>query len=312
MTPDLDAAVLARLDQSPVLADPTRVVQRLHGGLTNQNFAVTTGAGQVVARLAGQSSELLAIDRQAEYLNSLAAADTGVAPAVLDFQSGAGVLVVRFLPGRTLSETDLHDDVMIKRVAAACRILHSAASFHSDFDMFILQRRYLNTALEMGLQLPDGYTDFMSQVADLHRVLTVTGTGSTGTSPVPCHNDLLAENLIDDGTRLWIIDYEYSGNNDPCFELGNIASEAHFSPDQLVALTEAYFGRHDSQLIARTQLQALMSQYGWTLWGVIQLAASGLDVDFWSWSMDKYERAAATFTSGALPLLMRAAAGEDP
>ena len=71
---------------------------------------------------------------------------------------------------------------------------------------------------------------------------------------VPCHNDLLAENLIDDGDRLWLIDYEYSGNNDPCFELGNIWSEADLTLDQLDELVGHYYGTPSQSLIARARL----------------------------------------------------------
>ena len=309
MGADLDPSIGVRLDQSPVLAEPHRTVERLTGGLTNQNFVVSTGAGRFVARLAGQSSELLAIDRDAEYRNCLAAAATGIAPAVIDYRPAAGVLVVQFLSGRTLTESDVRDAAMVHRIASACRTLHSAPRFVSDFDMFSVQRRYLNTAQRLGLRLPDGYTDFMSQVHGLHSVLAVRPSGP-GT--VPCHNDLLAENIIDDGDRLWIIDYEYSGNNDPCFELGNVASESHLPTELLVELVDAYFGRHDRQLIARTQLQQVMSQYGWTLWGVIQKAASTLDVDFWAWSMDKYERAAATLSGDHFDRLVLACCTTDP
>ncbi len=307
MTTHLDAGVLGRLNSSPVLTDPNRTIKPLTGGLTNQNFLVSVGARRYVARLAGQSSELLAIDRQAEYRNSLSAADTGIAPSVIDFQPETGVLVVDFLTGRTLGEADVRNAQMVDRIADACRTLHGAARFVSDFDMFALQQRYLDTVRGLGLRLPDRYLDFMPQVAELRSVLTITAAQT-----VPCHNDLLAENVIEDAGRLWFIDFEYSGNNDPCFELGNIASESHLPPEALVALTDRYFGRHDPMLIARTQLQSVMSQYGWTLWGVIQQAASGLEVDFWSWSMDKFERAASTLSSSTLPRLIRIAGGEDP
>ena len=100
---------------------------------------------------------------------------------------------------------------------------------------------------------------------------------------MPCNNDLLAANFIDDGDRAWLIDYEYSGNNDPCFELGNTATECDFSPEQVEAYVEAYFGSPTRADLARVRLQMLCSEYGWSLWGFIQAAASPIDYDFHGW-----------------------------
>jgi thiamine kinase-like enzyme len=113
---------------------------------------------------------------------------------------------------------------------------------------------------------------------------------------VPCNNDLLAENFIDDGERLWLIDYEYSGNNEPSFELGNIWSESNLSVEQLSALVEAYYGEPLRNKVARARLWGLMSKYGWTLWASIQDAVADIDFDYWQWGMEKYDRAVAEFT----------------
>ncbi len=121
---------------------------------------------------------------------------------------------------------------------------------------------------------------------------------------MPCNNDLLAANFIDDGDKIWLIDYEYAGNNDACFELGNIWSECHLTDDQLEELVEAYYGRPLRNKVARAQLQGLMSRYGWTLWASIQHASSTLDFDFWGWGMEKYDRAVAVFTSSTFDRLL--------
>ena len=123
-----------------------------------------------------------------------------------------------------------------------------------------------------------------------------------------CNNDLLAANFIDDGDRLWIIDFEYAGNNDPCFELGNIWSESNLVPDQLDELISHYYGRERPHLVARARLLGLMSKYGWTLWASIQDANSTLDFDFWEWGMEKYDRAVEEFDSPAFDTWLSAAA----
>ena len=112
---------------------------------------------------------------------------------------------------------------------------------------------------------------------------------------VPCNNDLLAANFIDDGERLWVIDYEYGGNNDPCFELGNIWSESELPLDHLEVLVDSYYGGHLRHKVARARLLGLMARYGWTLWASIQAEVSPIEFDFWSWGMEKYELALAEF-----------------
>jgi thiamine kinase-like enzyme len=165
--------------------------------------------------------------------------------------------------------------------------------------MFDVQRSYLAQVLEHGYRLPDGYLGFAGEVARIRGALGV------GTEPtVACHNDLLAGNLIDDGDAVRLIDYEYAGNNDACFELGNIWSECHLSLDQLEALVTSYYGRVRVSRLARARLLGLMSQYGWTLWASIQDATSRIDFDYWTWGMEKYERAVATFRGPDLDRLI--------
>jgi thiamine kinase-like enzyme len=117
-----------------------------------------------------------------------------------------------------------------------------------------------------------------------------------GHEPRPCNNDLLAANYIDTGAGFRIIDYEYSGMNDPCFELGNTWAESELSPDQLERLCERYFGERLRNRVARAWLWHVMSNYGWTLWAAIQQAVSDIDFDFWEWGIDgKYARAVVAF-----------------
>ena len=128
-------------------------------------------------------------------------------------------------------------------------------------------------------------------------------------TPVPCHNDLLCENFIDDGDMLRIVDYELSGNNDPCFDLGNTAQEALFGEDRRAALCEAYFGKVDPQQLARMNLFALMSDIGWTLWGAIQAKISAIDYDFRGYYSERWARAVGVLESDRFPVWLREALG---
>jgi thiamine kinase-like enzyme len=125
---------------------------------------------------------------------------------------------------------------------------------------------------------------------------------------VPCHNDLLAENYIDDGRQLWIIDFEYSGNDDPCFELGDTAQECGYDEELRAALCTAYFGREDPVQLARMELFAMMADVGWTLWAAIQARISSIDYDFWGWAVERWDRAVAVMDAEPFPRLLRTAA----
>ncbi|HVH21883.1 MAG TPA: choline/ethanolamine kinase family protein [Pseudonocardia sp.] len=276
------------LDSMPCTAGRPRTVEDLSGGLTNRNLKVTTADGVVVVRIPTPGPSLLGIDRDHEYANSVAAAQAGVGAPVLHYRPGIG-LAVGFLPGRTLSDADLQDPDVLRRVAVACRQLHAGPRFGNEFDMFEVQARYRRIVADNGFRLPPRYDEFVPLVERIREAL------GPRDGTVPCNNDLLAENLLDDGERVRIIDYEYSGNNDPCFELGNIWSEATLPEPLLEVLVTAYFGRPRPVQVARARLFALVAKYGWTLWAAIQDGASAMDFDFWSWGMQKYERAVAEF-----------------
>ena len=278
------------LDQVAWLRGKPCDVEELPGGLTNVNLKVTCEGRAVVVRIAQAGSELLAVDHRIEHLNSLAAAAAGVGAPVVDYLPEAGLMIVGYVEGRTFTNDDLHDSAQLRRVAAACRQLHGGPRFVNDFDMFVIQGGYLRVVQEHGFRMPDRYLDFEPHVERIRAAFAVRPEPS-----VPCNNDLLAGNFIDDGSKLWLIDYEYSGNNDACFELGNIWSEANLSLDQLAELMTAYDGAALRHRIARARLWGLMSKYGWTLWGSIQHSVSDLDFDFWGWAMEKYDRAVAEF-----------------
>ena len=292
----------AALDRIDCLRGHEREVEELSGGLTNVNLKVTTSEQSVVVRIPQAGSELLSIDRRAEHLNSRAAADAGVGAPVLEFHEDPFLLVIGFLEGKTFTDDDLRDGAQLPRVAAACRQLHAGKRFVSDFDMFEVQRTYLGIVQEHGFRLPERYLEFADKVEQIQRVLKARPTET-----VPCNNDLLAGNFIDDGTKLWLIDYEYAGNNDACFELGNIWSEAVLPAPLLDVLVTAYFGRPRPVQVARARLFGLVAKYGWTLWASIQEGSSPTEMDFWSWGMEKYDRAVVEFDGPELHDLLAAA-----
>lgn len=277
------------LDLVPTLSG-ARVVTELSGGLTNRNLRVDLGDRSYVARISSNESALLAIDRDNEYENSKRAALAGVGAPVVDYVAGRGVLVIEFLPGRTYGPSDVGDVSNYPWMTTALRALHSGPRFVNDFNMFEISRRYLSVVQSSGFRLPARYLDFLPQIESMERALSVLYDGT-----VPCNNDLLPGNFIEHEGKIWLIDYEYSGNNEACFELGNIWSEASLPPENLEALVYEYYGGVRPEKLARARLLALLGKYGWALWASIQASVSSIDFDFWSWGMEKYERAVAEF-----------------
>jgi thiamine kinase-like enzyme len=277
------------LDTVPELRNAQSVAP-LEGGLTNTNYKVVTDGGTYVVRISNKDSGLLAIDRANELHNTIAAADVGVGAPVIAALPERDALVLGFLEGASLTAEELRKGDRLALVADACRRLHNARPFLHDFDMFAIQRRYLGVVQERGFRLPDRYLELEPQLRAVEEAMLAR------TEPkVPCNNDLLAENFIDVGGELKLIDYEYSGNNEASFELGNIWSESNLSLPQLDELVTLYYGRPLRSKIARARLWGLVGKYGWMLWASIQDGVSELDFDFWAWGMEKYERAVLEF-----------------
>jgi thiamine kinase-like enzyme len=278
-------------------------VSELSGGLTNSNYRVDVAGASYVLRIPGASTELLAVDRANERHNAEAAAATGVAPRVLEYLEDANVMVLEFIPGETMSADSLRSVEMARRMASSIKRLHSARRFHADFDMFRLTEFYLGVCRERDVRIPDGFAERLGQVGEIERAFDRNPMPSA-----PCHNDLLAENYIDDSSMLWIVDFEYSGNNDPCFELGDTAQECGFDKDQRATLCEAYFGKSTPSLLARIDLQAVIADVGWTLWAAIQAKISTIEYDFWGWAIERWTRAVTAFDDPGFGTLLQAAA----
>lgn len=277
------------LDKLTVTRGKACEASELGGGLTNRNYRVRTDdGGDFVVRISELSAGLLAIDRASERHNTLAAWQAGVGPPVVDALPDHNVLVVQFVPGRTLGSAEVSDPRWIPRVAEAVRRLHAGPAFTGDFDMRRIRRYYLSVVQERGFRLPESYFDLMPRVERLEDAMRPGNE-----DPVPCNNDLLAANFIDDDERIWIIDYEYSGMNEASFELGNIASESGLDLSATELLVSTYWGRRSLSKLSRARAWSLLARYGWTLWASIQDGSSPIDFDFWTWGMAKYDSATA-------------------
>lgn len=265
-------------------------------GLTNPNYLVEVDRQRYFVRIPGVNTQLLAVDRENELYNSRSAAESGAGPRVLFAFPDLGAMVMEFIDGETMTTEKLRAHGQPTRIAKSLRLLHSSPRFLKDFNMFRLTEFYLSVVDAHQVRIPPNFRERMPLVKHIEEAFDANPIAT-----VPCNNDLLAANYIDDGDLLRIVDYEYSGNNDPCFELGNTCQELEYDEARLVELCSAYFGEPYSDKIARMKLNMIMSDVGWTLWAAIQAKISKIEFDFWGWAVERWSRAEAKFGSTEFP-----------
>jgi thiamine kinase-like enzyme len=263
---------------------------QIKGGLSHRIVRVDTEAGdRWLLRVLDPrvSAAGLGIPLDLEIVNTVRAAGTGVGANVLLRLPGA--VLLEYIEGATLDAAAVRDPAMAEGIASACRRLHAGPLFATNFSIFRKLEELLAICHANGLRIPPGYEDHLPQVAEIEAALE-----SRRPPDVPCHNDLLPENFIFDGSKVRIVDYQLSGNNDPAFELGDIAAEADYDPDMVARLTRAYFG--DERPAARVRLYLIMSNLTWTLWfsvhhGLLSEQAAAAEFDYDAEAADKFRQA---------------------
>jgi thiamine kinase-like enzyme len=281
----------------------TARIERL-GGLTNRVFKVATADGVLVLRLPGAGTEAY-IDRAVERHNAEVAARAGVSPAVLHFDE-AGVMLTEWAASTTMNPERFRDLDAVARAGRAFRRLHDwPEPFRSRFDLFVKMDEYQALLERLGAAIPAGYEAAKTEAAAVRRALEAAGPPLA-----PCHCDPLAENFLDSGDRMWIVDWEYSGNNDPMWDLGDLVVEAELGPEQEAALLHAYFeGPPPAAARGRVVLHKAMCDLLWTLWGVIQHANNNPVDDFWAYAVNRLERCRRLMASEAFHEALAAVRG---
>lgn len=288
------------LDQVPELAGE-REVTPISGGMTNRNFRVRTTSSDCVVRMSVRETGQLGIDRDNEHHNSVLAAAAGVGAPVIARVRDPEALVVAFVDGVTLEPADFREPARIAALARGLRRLHGAGGFARDFDMVAVQRRYLEIVGEHDYPLPVDYDRYAERAREIGARLT-----DTRRLTAPCHNDLMPGNFIEPrgpGSDLWIVDYEYSGNNDPIYDLGDAINELELDPEQAERLCTSYHGDPNRREYARARLWSMMSMYGWSLWGSIRIGTTA-DPEIRHWAGALWQRAVAEFASPELERLL--------
>jgi thiamine kinase-like enzyme len=268
-------------------------VRPLGGGITNHNYVVTVGGGQdlpwggtYVLRIPGAGTDAF-IDRGRERQNHLAAADAGVTPPVLHTLEPEGCTVVPFIAGETMHAHTLtgHPE-QLGKVVDTIGTYHRRAVFSNEVRVFDTIRDHVALVGEIGAPLPDDIDDLIA-LSDRIEQAMARDVPAT----VACHNDLLAENFIlgEDG-RMWVIDWEYGGVNDPYYDLGVLCAENPLTEDEERAVIARYCGEMDARRHARMMLYKIVSDLWWSIWAMLQARLSHIEFDYFSYGMERVER----------------------
>ncbi len=260
--------------------------QPLGGGITNVNFVVEDGGEKFVVRV-GKDILVHQVLRFNELAASRAAFAAGISPEVIHAEAGA--LVLRFVEGRTLAAEDVRAPGMLERLLPLVRACHREIPRHLRgpaliFWVFHVLRDYAAT-------LKEGGSAHLDQLPDLMAKAEVLEAAVGPIDLVFGHNDLLAGNFIDDGRRVWLIDWDYAGFNSPLFDLGGLASNNELSPEQEDWLLEHYFEAPvTDQLRRRYAAMKCASLLRETLWSMVSEIHSELDFDYAGYSAENLAR----------------------
>ena len=270
----------------PALAGFSGEPQRL-GGLTNRVWHM----GAHILRIPGEGTAEY-IDRANEAVAARAAAAAGVSPEVVHVDPASGVMVTRFIPDCVTMTPALFRSRAGSpaRAARAFRQLHDSGQvFPARFDLFAMIDDYSALLATKAMALPEGYEAAVAEAQAVRAALALHPVPL-----VPCHCDPLCENFLDTGARMWIVDWEYSGMNDPMWDLGDLSVEAGFDAAQDEELLAAYFGgpAHPADR-GRMVIYKAMCDLLWTLWGLIQHANGNPADDFMAYATGRFDRCRA-------------------
>ena len=282
MPTNSDLTHLKRLHSLDFWREPI-TVERLSGGLTNDNFHVRTGRMSYVARLCIERRRL-GIDRRNEVACQRAAHAMGIAPEIMHHEDG--VLVSAHLKARTMTSEGVRDPKFIPRLAEVLRTLHNAWDQLLGeivyFSAFQTIRTYAETARSLKAELPSDIAALLEDARKLsHKVAPFV--------PTLCHNDLLAANILDDGQKVWLVDWEYAGIGHPLFDLAGVSGNCALTEPLEIALLEAYRGKVDPRELTELRLLKTMSLLREALWSVIQTVDSDIDFDYVKYADDNFE-----------------------
>jgi thiamine kinase-like enzyme len=289
----LQAQLLSKIMQLPLWRSKIDPVP-LDGGMTNRNFLIEDRGKRYVVRI-GEDNPVHNILRWHERAASEAAARAGVSPPVI--YAEPGLMVLAFIEGKTFDEPDVR--ASIDRIGPLLKRAHRAVGEAMQGATLAFWPFQVNRDYMARLQRENS-----RHVSKIDRYLNINASLERALGPIELifgHNDLLPANLIDDGKRLWLIDWDYAGFNTAFFDLGGLASNASFSPDETDRLLQAYFGRSaDDDLRRAAQIMTIVSLMRETLWSMVSEQNAMVEFDYATYTAkneDRLEQALAASRS---------------
>ncbi len=258
-------------------------VTAISGGITNRNFKLETENGAFMLRLAGERTELLGINRAHEFTCAQTAFQAGVGAEPIVFLEPHMAILTRFVGAAQTLDVDSAQN-HLEPIVGLLRHYHNAPKFPSSFNPFQTVRNYHSLALDYGVKFPQDAPRVLIQMTHIETAL------QPHAQECPCHNDLLPANLLFDGSSLFIVDWEYAGNGNPFFDLGNLAVNLELDTAQCQELLRLYFGISSSELLAQLHLMRLVSDLREAFWGFLQAGISSLAFDFMGYGEKHLER----------------------
>lgn len=261
-------------------------IEVLSGGITNQNFKITDSDAQYVVRLGSDNYEHLIL-RENELAASHAAFEVGVSPAVVHSQQG--VLVIRFIDGKVYAAEDVRDDANLQRILALLKrfhhdMPHQIKGYPIMFWVFQVIKHYEHV-------LRVGRSEHFHRLPDLLEAARQLQVDVGPVEIVYGHNDLLPANFIDDGKKIWLIDFDYAGFNSPLFDLSNLASNCEFSTEQEQDLLSSYFEVPVPEAIWKSfQAMKCASLLREAMWSMVSEIHSELDFDYSVYTKENLDR----------------------
>lgn len=275
---------------------PPRSVSPLGGGITNFNYRVDIDGEAFVVRIWAKDAGLLGIDRHREHRCTLAASQTGVGPEVVHFLPDVGILVTRFIGGRCLSVGEQAGPEIMERVVQSMRRYHAGPSFDGSYSPFRTVEEYLRVARRCGTSLPDDIDALYARMLEIEKALQRAQAIIR-----PCHNDLWGPNLIDDGSQVRIVDWEYAGMGDVHFDLADFANYHSASDADDRVLLRLYFGNAPEIAFARLRLMKIIAQLREAMWYVAAINLSSAKPDFPTHASAHFDRCRHALNDARLP-----------
>ena len=260
------------------------VITPLEGGITNSNYRVDVHGSSYVVRVFGMNFQELGIVRAHEYHCTRIASDLGIGPEVIQFLPDQGALITRFIEVDKNTAACVNITDTLQRIVGTIKQYHQGPSFPGHFSPFQAVRDYHKRAISRQVRFPDDLSQSLSLMDQIEQALISVQR------VVPCHNDLLPDNMLHAGDRIWILDWEYAAMGDLFFDLGNFAVNHELTDDQKTQMLHYYFGEVRSSDLSHLHLMCLASDLREAFWGYLQSGLSTLDFDYMEYGQKHLDR----------------------